>query len=151
MIKLNWLNIGCNNHRGIFDASRLPRNLETIILSRPWLTQFPDLAHYTPNTATIMVAGNTITEFPGEYIVVNFAFKQQYLANKRLLTMPDMYRLPLTKLQMSRNPLVCDQSLCWIRMWPWMKTPSYITDDIRCETPDFLHGVLLVISVIDNR
>ena len=137
MIKLNWLNIGCSNHHGIFDASRLPQNLETIILWRARQTQFPDFARYTPNTATIMVPGNAITEVPGECIVESLALKQLYLANNKLST------VPLTKLQMAGNQLVCDQSLCWISMWSLVKTPSYITDAIRCETPGFLQGVLL--------
>ena len=29
------------------------------------------------------------------------------------------------------NPLVCNQSLCWIRMWPWAKTSQLTTSHVK--------------------
>ena len=75
MINLNWLNIGCSNLHGIFDASRLPRNLGNTCLNYGGLTQFPDFARHTPNIATIMTVGNAITEVPSDYIIGNTALK----------------------------------------------------------------------------
>ena len=144
MLRLKWLNIGCRNLHGVFDASRLPRMLETIGLNFARLTQFPDFALYTRSIAKIMVSGNRITEVPSEHIVESSTLKQIDLANNRLSTVPDFYHLPLRGLHMSRNPIVCDQSLCWIHMWPWMKTPDNIGRNIKCATPDFLQGVMLV-------
>ena len=41
MERLKWLELGCGNYRGVFDAARLPPNLETINLRLGRLTQFP--------------------------------------------------------------------------------------------------------------
>ena len=144
MINLNWLNIGCSNLHGVFDASRLPRNLGNTCLNYGRLTQFPDFARHTPNIATIMTAGNAITEVPSDYIIGNTALKQLNLNNNKLSTIPDLYHLPLEGLTLYENHIVCNQSLCWIRMWPWMRTPTDITDDITCATPASLQGVLLM-------
>ena len=140
MINLDWLNIGCSNPHGGFDASRL----KNACLNYGGLTKFPDFARHTPNIATIMMAGNAITEVPSEYIIGNTALKQLTLNRNRLSTIPDLYHLPLTSLALNENPIVCNQSLCWIRMWPWMRTPADITDDIACATLKSLHGVLLM-------
>ena len=75
MINLNWLNIGCSNMDGVFDASRLPQNLKNTCLNLGGLTEFPDFARHTPDIATIMTALNAITEVPGEYIIGNTALK----------------------------------------------------------------------------
>ena len=144
MINLSWLNIGCSNLHGVFDASRLPRNLGNTCLNYGRLTQFPDFAHHTPNIATIMTAGNAITEVPSDYIIGNTALKQFNLNNNKLSTILDLYHMPLESLTLHENPIVCNQSLCWIRMWSWMRTPTDITDDITCATPASLQGVFLM-------
>ena len=162
MIRLKWLNIECRNLHGVFHVSRLPRELETIGLYFARLTQFPDFARYTPSIAKIMVSGNRITEVPSEHIVESSTLKQVNLVSNRLSTVPDFYHLPLRGLPVSRNPIVCDQSLCWIHMWPWMKTPANIDRNIKCATPNFLQSVMLVdttrlplgvimVRIIDNE
>ena len=141
MIRLEWLNMGCVNFYGTFDASVLPRNLEYIGLNLAGLSQFPDLVRYTPKAVTIGLSRNTITEIPREQLVGNLALQKLYLQQNKISTIPDMYHLPLTDLYLDRNPLVCDSALCWIRMWPWMKTPL-TTDDITCDTPVNLQHAL---------
>ena len=143
MIRLEWLNLGCVDFDGTFDASVLPRNLEYIGLNLAGLSQFPDLVRYAPNAVTIGLSRNTITKIPREQLVGNLALQKLYLQQNRVSTMPDMYHLPLTDLFLDRNPLVCDIALCWIRMWLWMKTPL-ITDAIKCDTPDTLQHALLM-------
>ena len=144
MISLRWLNAGCANHHGRFDAALLPRNLVYICLNYGSLVEFLDFGRYTPKMAEILMSGNAITEIPSEYIVTSLALKELYLNNNRLSTIPDLYHLSLTKLHLRSNPISCDQSLCWVRMWPWMKTPADITDGITCKTPGFLLGVFLM-------
>ena len=73
----------------------------------------------------------------------NSALKLLYLKNNRLSSIPDLYHLPLRRLSVTENPMVCNQSLCWIRMWPWVKTSYMNADDMKCETPPVLQGVLL--------
>ena len=144
MISLEWLNTGCGNHHGRFDAAVLPPNLKYICLNRMRLTEFPYFARYSPHITTILIATNDITEIPSEYIVENSDLEELFSSSNGLSTIPDLYHLPLTKLHLRNNPFICDQSLCWIRMWPWMKTPNDITDNIRCETPAFLRGIKLM-------
>ena len=117
MINLDWLNIGCSNLHGGFDASRLPRNLKNVCLNYGGLTKFPDFARHTPNIATIMTTGNATTEVPSEYIIGNTTLKQLTLNRNRLSTIPDLYHLPLTSLALNENPIVCNQSLCWLLPW----------------------------------
>ena len=144
MTNLEWINIGCTNLHGVFDASRLPRMLKTVGVNFAKLTQFPDFARYTPKIVKIMLTGNKITEVPSEYVADNSDLRMINFDRNSLSTVPDLYHLPLTRLHMSRNPFVCDQSLCWVRMWPWMKRPAHITDRISCATPGFLQGALLM-------
>ena len=101
------------------------------------------LIDYAPNTVTIGLSRNTITEIPREQLVGNLALQKLYLQQNKVSTIPDLYHLPLTDLYLDRNPLVCDSALCWIRMRPWMET-SLITDAITCETPDTLQYALLM-------
>ena len=143
MIRLEWMNIGCVNLRGKFHASVLPRNLKYIGLGWLGLSQFPDLARYTPNVATVGLTGNAITDIPREKLVGNLVLQKLYLAINKISTMPDLYHLPFLHLSLARNPLVCDSALCWMRMWPWMKTPLII-DAITCDTPDTLQHALLM-------
>ena len=144
MRSLKWLNLGCGNYHGKFDAALLPPNLEYICFNHGGLTEFPDFGRFTPNLTTIQLSSNDVSEIPNEYIANISTLKELYLDNNRLLTVPYLYHLPLIDLHLSNNPLVCNQSLCWIRMSPWMKTPPLITDDITCETPGSLHLVPLM-------
>ena len=93
--------------------------------------------------AKIALSGNAITEIPRDQLVGNLELEILYLARNRISTIPDLYHLPLTDLYLAGNPLVCDNALCWIRMWPWMK-PPLVTDAITCETPDSLQHALLM-------
>ena len=59
------------------------------------------------------------------------------LENNNLTTLPDLYNMRLEELTLKGNPLSCEQSLCWLRMWPWYTTPP-ILDDALCSTPSDL-------------
>ena len=54
-----------------------------------------------------------------------------------LKTLVDLYDLQsLLSLTAAENPYVCNMSLCWLRMLPWMK--PYITmlqDNLLCDQP----------------
>ena len=65
------------------------------------------------------------------------------LHNNCLTTVPDLYNLPLVTLTLAENPLVCNQSLCWIRMWPWFKVPIAL-DAITCGSPASFSGSVLM-------
>ena len=56
------------------------------------------------------------------------------LENNNLTTLPDLYNMRLEELTLEGNPMSCDQSLCWLRMWPWYRTLPTL-DDALCTTP----------------
>ena len=61
--------------------------------------------------------------------------------NNQLNTIPDLYDTSLTILEMASNPLECNQSLCWIRMWwPWMRSGMLVWDKPKCASPSTVQG-----------
>ena len=56
------------------------------------------------------------------------------LANNNLRGLPDLYDQKLKRLYLHDNPIVCNQSLCWLRMWPWYQTPPDV-DNVVCAQP----------------
>ena len=51
-----------------------------------------------------------------------------------LISLSDLYHLPLTELKLSDNPWLCDKRLCWIRMWSSVK-PALQLSAITCAHP----------------
>ena len=68
--------------------------------------------------------------------------KKLVLKDNHLQTVPDLYDLPLTSISLTGNPLECNKSLCWLRMWDLTK-PRPLTLLGTCETPEELDGVQL--------
>ena len=66
-----------------------------------------------------------------------------YLENNNLTTLPDLYNMRLETLMLEGNPLSCNQSLCWMRMWPWYKTLPTL-DDAYCSTPSVMSDLKAV-------
>ena len=74
---------------------------------------------------------------------ISFMNKLEHLElhNNRLTSVPDLYDLPLTRLTLKDNPLICDEALCWVRMWPWTRPASPIpTDEPVCAGPAEVAG-----------
>ena len=63
--------------------------------------------------------------------------------NTALASIPDFYDCRLTKLNLENTPLHCNVSLCWVRMWPWMK-PELTMDDAICASPPELQDQRLM-------
>ena len=64
------------------------------------------------------------------------------LNSNNFSAIPDFHHLPLAYIGLFDNPLVCNHSLCWIRMYPWTK-PQLNIDDARCSSPQFPQWILL--------
>ena len=143
MVRLKELRVGCAKYDGRFDASLLPPNLEEINLNYARLTEFPNVGRYAPNISTIRMGLNAIMEIPSHDIVGMSALTKLYLSDNKLSTVPDLFQLPLNTIQLSKNPIICNQSLCWLRLWSWMKASPLSTDRITCEMPEALANVLL--------
>ena len=143
MIRLETLYVGDMTFPGYFDAALLPPTLQYINLNHAHLIHFPEFPRHTPNISKLYAAFNEITEIPPRLLVELSVLGNLDLKDNKLSTIPDMYHLPLETLQLSKNPLVCNQSLCWIRMWPWARTRSLDIDDIACKISGLLNPVLL--------
>ena len=57
----------------------------------------------------------------------NFATLKKWralrLSYNHIKTLPDFDHLSLATISLTGNPLVCNVSLCWIRLWSWVKAP----------------------------
>ena len=121
--------------------------------------EFPDFSTYTPNLTNIVAHVNQLTALPLKKIkglekleffflqnnqltsIPDISFMQNLrtlqLKNNELTTVPDLFNLPLEKLWLSNNQFNCNQSLCWLRMWPLLK-PAVLRDDPTCVSPPTL-------------
>ena len=163
--KLKSLNIGGNNLKK-FDVHVPPKNLTTISVAVSVIPIFPNLGSYTPllqsiemrycgmnvisaqnvtgltNVKYLQLYGNRLPNLPD----ISFMKHLEHLLlhSNRLTSMPDLYELPLITLTLAKNPLVCDKALCWIRMWPWMKASTILTDEPICAGPAAMVGMKLM-------
>ena len=62
------------------------------------------------------------------------------LRSNNLRLLPDLYGQKLKRLYLHDNPIVCNQSLCWLRMWSWFQTPPKV-DNVVCTHPLQLAGL----------
>ena len=131
----------------MFNASLLPKNLIYIHLAYAGLIELPDFSSHAPNLETVYLYRNSMKYMPSGYLKGMIKLKQLDLSHNKLTTVPDLYHLHMTLFNLANNPLECNQSLCWIRMWPWMKhwiKPSVVTDKPICASPPFLNGMPLM-------
>ena len=68
--------------------------------------------------------------------------QELYVQGNQLKTLPDLYDMPaLSILTVANNPYVCNRSLCWLRMLPWMNPNNPMTQDTpRCDQPTSVTG-----------
>ena len=71
------------------------------------------------------------------------ATSELYLHDNQLSSLPDLYDMMTGSLKLQGNPLVCDQYLCWLRMWPFNKTMLSL-DNFYCASPPSLNGSLVM-------
>ena len=150
---LSFLNIG-GNDVSTFQPNFLPRSLLYISLIYCKLPVFPRFALYAPLLETINMGhcglqtmttenvtglndltslhlnSNKLIKIPDLSFMTKL--KTIELQHNQLASVPDMYDLPLKTLKLAGNTLVCDQSLCWIRMWHWMKMTRIPSDEPIC-------------------
>ena len=154
--KLRHLDLG-GQRAETLQAHLLPKNLTTIAAAYTVLPTFPSLGIYAPLLRKIIVhrcrmsampvqSVTGLTEVTGLHLHTNklsvlpdlslmIGLKILELHKNRLTSIPDLYTLPLTTLTLADNPLMCDKSLCWIRMWPWMKNSTIPNDEPSCADP----------------
>ena len=89
------------------------------------VTQLPDLSHLT-------------------------SLESFNVQNNQLKSVPDMYDLPFTLFKFSENPLLCDETLCWIRMWGYVKSPLSAASNCQCKG-NHLEGLLMDVHPLDLK
>ena len=163
--KLTSLNIG-GSYLATFQPNLLPRSLLEINLGYFLLPIFPKFALYAPLLESISAYKCGMHSVPFENVtglvrvkylnlhsnyldkLPNISLMEKleelYLDNNRLSSLPDLYDKPFIRLTIAINPLVCDKALCWIRMWPWMKSTSIPTDEPVCARPADVAGMKLM-------
>ena len=130
LVSLKWLYLR-NNVLHIMPNISYLTNIEYINLSENDITGVPaSTMKGIPNLLTLKLNDNKISVL-GD---ISPLWAHVYLANNNLSTLPDLYNMRLETLTLEGNPLSCDQSLCWLRMWPWNKTLPAL-DDAYCSTP----------------
>ena len=139
----------------------LPQHLRYLYLPNCKLEYFPNLSDAVPHLQHLRIHRNNIKVIPEGCIMALKRMKTCYIQSNligalpdisfmtdlnqlgindnNLTKLPDMYDLPFEKLLVARNPLICDQTLCWLRMWPWRKA-SILQDQPTCAGSGMLSG-----------
>ena len=92
-----------------------------------------------PRIRSLHLNGNKIIIMDDNSVAIS----DLYLHDNQLSSLPDLYDMMTGSLKLRGNPLVCDQTLCWLRMWPFNKTLLSL-DDIYCANPPSLNGSLVM-------
>ena len=142
--------------------------LKVLQLGENVITIMPDISNLFA-LGTFGIGNNLISEIPPKYIdgllnMENFAcennkllfmpdvkiffpqLKTLFVQGNRLKTLPDLYAMSsLSTLSAAENPLVCNRSLCWLRMWPWMRPSlTVLQDKPLCDQPASLAHIQVI-------
>ena len=165
LTKLTRRSIGATRWEN-FDLCKLPQSLTNINLNYALNTSIPpNFAAWFPNLKILDLWSNYIQEFPSE-IIQNLNLTKVNLRKNLLVTipgpmafpfidildlkrnkftsLPDFSNTSLKYLTLSRNPLICSQALCWLRMRPWVSDTTILADTPTCASPESLRGTPLM-------
>ena len=92
-----------------------------------------------PMIQSLHLNGNIITHMDDNSLATGYL----YLHDNQLESAPDLYDMKFASLTLRGNPLVCNQLLCWLRMWPFNKTLPQL-DMVYCASPSALNGSLVM-------
>ena len=135
LVSLELLDASHNQLHTMPNISYLPK-LETVDLSNNHISYIPASCLYgLQMVKSLFLNGNKITVVD----VKSWYTDNLYLHDNMLTTPPDLYDMEFVSLTLQGNPLVCDQTLCSLRMLPFNKTTASI-DDFTCSGPSALNG-----------
>ena len=116
--------------------------LEWVQLHNNNFTEVPQSALMgLKNLARLNFPGNRVSYIPDLSHLMSLEMLKA--DENYIISFPDLYHLPLTTLTLSNNPLLCDKTLCWIRMWDMMK-PVIEMSEITCAYPHKHMGFTLM-------
>ena len=94
-----------------------------------------DTLYGLPNLRLFRLDGNMISHI-GD---LQTGLSTLNLAGNQLVDLPDLFHLRFWSVDINDNPLICNQSLCWLRMWFWF-THSPLAGNPACARPPGLEG-----------
>ena len=128
-----------------YDASNLPTGITSVYLPIANLQEVPSFSLYTPNVQILNLHTNHIIDFPSDSLMGLNNLTILNIFGNNLEAIPDLFDRPLVTLKIYDNPLRCNVSLCWVRMWTWKKTaPLNTVDRAMCHSPSSFHGKKLM-------
>ena len=134
-----------------FPASNLPQSLNKFVLNVAYLTKMTNFSRYTPNISIVNLGVNNISTIKEEFIQGLHKLRQFSIGANRLHAIPDLYDKPLEILQINGNPIRCDVSLCWVRLWARTKLVSLTgADPTVCHIPQVLRERISCILTQQN-
>lgn len=135
--KLQKLKINTNPsiNELLFD---LPDLRELQIMVMEWKT-FPNLCKI-PRLELLKASRNLFLEIPEEAITCLHNLSEINLKFNLLTSLPDLLNLPLQSISLTDNPITCDNKLCWLRMWEYVK-PNTIVRSGTCHNPSEISGL----------
>ena len=71
------------------------------------------------------------------------SLKHLFITGNTLMAIPDLFDLPLANLLWTSNPLECNESLCWARMWNDVKPTVLQQTPVTCASPPEVIGIHL--------
>ena len=120
-------------------------SLETFRIGQNQITQLPeDIFQGLSNLKMLSCEYNQISVLP-DIVALLPSLQEFNVQGNLLLTLPDYYShsSPLT-FHIQENPLVCNLSLCWLRMLQWTNPSSpLILDSPTCGEPPLVSDTLV--------
>ena len=169
--RLNFLALNRNRIKtGNLKMESLPA-LKQLYVSECTLQVFPDLS-VAPALRIVQLHFNNFSEIPA-FSIRNllklriFAFmgcrvthlpdlshlvklNVLFISDNKLIAIPDIYHLPLTRIEWTGNPMDCSKSLCWVRMWNYTKPWHLLLDtfnlesQLKCASPPEMAGIRMM-------
>ena len=139
LVSLELFYVNKNSLHAMPNISYLSK-LTDVEFSENDITEIPASTLYgIPKLLTLKLTKNKISVL-GD---ISTLWAHVYLKNNLLTTLPDLYDMRLETLMLEGNPLTCNQSLCWLRMWPWNKTLPTL-DNTYCSNPSDMSQLKVV-------
>ena len=139
LVSLKTFKAANNLVQNMPNISYLPK-LHSADFSNNLIRYVPSSSLYgLPMILSLHLNGNRIILMDDKSMVTG----ELHLHDNQLESPPDLYDMEFASLTLRGNPLVCDQLLSWLRMWPFNKTLSSL-DIIYCASPSALNGSLVM-------
>lgn len=137
--KLQKLKVNYNPLPSITELNFDIPDLRVLLIQDTARKDFPNLC-VAPRLEYISAVSNLFVEIPEEFITCLSNLTKLHVDVNQLSSLPDLLHLPLEIVSISQNNITCDQKLCWLRMWEYVKN-STIARSGTCDSPAEQHGM----------